>query len=350
MSSTATFDRWSFHALGFAESVDPRPLWPLAGSLVLHVVVCVAIMSLRFLPASETPETFYQVTLVNLPDIQAFSPPSPARMSASEQPTVTEAPPVQDAASPPQTPKQQVEPIVAPGKPAPSVPRAEEAPPTEEWTRTIQAVPIPRITKQQPDNPASALVPKREPSDTDVRARGQSPLVPFPEPPQLARMPTTQAPVPSPPVYPSVASRSKWERSEQAIANLAIPELSAPAVRQPDLPPTVSETRVIPITLHAAGSSPDENPYWEEIKGRIHQQWFGSGTHHSQLLQVVLAFRVERTGQVNGLTIDRSSGHDTYDLMAQRAVVAASPFPPFPPTITEDYRDINFTFSFKATR
>jgi len=108
--------------------------------------------------------------------------------------------------------------------------------------------------------------------------------------------------------------------------------------------PMVSETQAEPTTLQVEGSSPEESPYWDDIEIEIDRQWVVSTMHHDP---VVLRFRVERTGQVTGLTIEQSSGNDAYDSMAKRAVTAASPFPPFPPTITDDYRVIHHTFTFQ---
>ena len=56
MSFTASFNQWSFPSPGGGGPVDSASAWPLAGSFVIHVAVCVALMSLRFLPAVEQIE------------------------------------------------------------------------------------------------------------------------------------------------------------------------------------------------------------------------------------------------------------------------------------------------------
>ncbi len=350
MSSTVPFSQWSPHAASCAESGDAWPAWSLAGSCVLHVVVCVAIMSLRVPPVSELPETSYSVALVTLPGVQAFAPPSQAPVEIQQN--LTTAPDAEPLSRPP---KPQTGPVVEPGRQDTAVQRAEESPSTvERLTRTMQSVRIPAITPLQPSRAASELVPRvpeRVPDNAESRVRGLAPLIATPEPPpQLAKVYLERELTPSSRIPPSATSKAKRERRGHAIANLAIPELAAPPARPPDLTSTVREPQGAPTTLHVARSSPGEMPYWEHIWDRIHQEWIVFDIRHSRPLQVGLAFRVKRTGQVSGLTIDRSSGNSQYDAMAKRAVFAASPLPPFPPMITADYRDVNFTFRFHPKR
>ena len=222
--------------------------------------------------------------------------------------------------------------------------------PAELLMPTIQSVRIPEITKPQPANRASGSVPQvpeRVSSGAEISVRDLTlPIVP-PEPPQLATVRIKEEPMPLPP-FPVGTSKSKRDSREPAIANLAIPELvSVLTVLRQGSTPTASETQDGPTAPHGAESASMETSYWGQIRDRIHQRWFVAGMHHLDLLQVVLAFRVERTGRINGLVVHRSSGNNEYDLRAKRAVVAASPFPPFPPTVTEDHLDVNFKFSFQ---
>ena len=316
MSSPALFNPWSFHSLGFAELSHPWPRWALVGSFVLHVAVGVALMDLRFLSVREPKETSYHVSLVAMP----APPPPPASNVRPAEPVVLRSlPPVPDFATLPRMPSP-VDSLSAPVQPPEEAPRMAEL-----LTQTMQSVLIPAVTKPQPVTKA----PVRVPSKPEDRVRVRTPSVAIPEPPQLARVPIEQAsPVPRAPL------KADQERLQQAIANLTIPELvSALTVRRPS-------------SMQGSDAFPMDAHYWESIRSRIHQQWLASAMRRLDPRQVVLAFRVERTGQVSGLAVDQSSGSDEYDGMAQRAVAAASPLPPFPSTITEPYLDINFTFRF----
>ncbi len=316
MSSTASFNQWSFHALGFAEPVDPWPTWPLVGSFVLHVAVGIAVMSMRLPSVIERSESSYQVLLVASP---AQVPMEFHRLA-----------PVPDVASLPPMPQQPVEPVAIPDQPEISVQRGEETRRMEEvLTQPVQSVRIPAQPSARASRPVPR-VPERVPYSTEGSAR----VVP-PEPPRLTGVPIEQEPMPVPSIAPSVTPKAERERREPA-AKFAIPDLSLSktmVIHQPDFSSTVS--------------SAAENRYWKQIRGRIHEQWTASEIDHSRSLQVVLVFRVERTGQVQGLTVKQSSRNSEYDATVKRAVAAVSPFPPFPPTMTEPYRDITFTFKFQ---
>lgn len=422
MSSTVPFNQWVFPSLGSAGPIDPRLTWPLAGSFVLHVVmVSAAIMSVRFLPAVESPEQSYHVTLVTLPERRsshkttsradlsrtpATPPARPSAPVATPQPSVHKTEKVVDATVPPSQSKPSFSraaiPLKVPQlaaeepvfqKQEPPVRSATEAgPAAESLARAIDSVRIPQIKKSRPANRVSRAAPQAPesvPRSPEHKVRERSPKarsIVMPPPPLLASVSVGEEPVPMPLTPPEVvpppvvapkhahgfeqgAERVKRERD---IAALPVPEVPAvatsPPVSIPMVPvtvtsppisipsvlaaatsppisiPMVSETQSEPTTLQVKGSSPEKSPYWVDIEIEIDRQWVVSTMPYDP---VVLRFRVERTGRVTDLTIEQSSGNDAYDSMAKRAVTAASPFPPFPPTITDDYRVIHHTFRFQ---
>ncbi len=368
MSSTVSFNRWTLPSLGFAESVGPQLTWPLAGSLVFHVVVmCVAIMGVYFLPAVESPEASYHVALVTLPEHRPpptptsrvaeprvpatlperrsprVVPPAPSvqkpetRVGATALPRQSE-PSFSHAAVPLKTPQlATIEPVSQ--KRETPVRRATEASPTpESLTRMIDSVQIPKIKKPRQATMVSESTPQAPetvPHNTEDTMRERPPRagIVVPPPPSLASVSVGQETMPLQQILPVTTSKSERVRHEHAFDDLAIP--------------AVNETQTMPTELLADGASPEESSYWEDIWVRIDPKFVVPPARlHDRSLRVVLAFRVERTGQVSGLTIERSSGNDAYDLIAKRAVIAASPFPPFPPTITEDSRKVHYTFTF----
>lgn len=466
MSSTVPFNQWVFPSLGSAGPVDPRLTWPLAGSFVLHVVmVSVAVMSVRFLPAVELPEQSYHVALVTLPErrsshkhapgfergttsradksLKPATPPArrPAPV-ATPQPSVHKHAPgfeqgtekVVEATAPPRQSQPSFSraaislkvPQLAAEKPVfqkqepPVRSAAEASPAAESLTRAIDSVRIPQVKKSRPANRVSRAAPQAPesvPRNPDHLVRERSPnarSIVTPPPPLLASVSVGNDPVPVPLTPPEVVpppvvapkhapgfeQGSERVKRERDIAALPIPELPAmaasppvsipvvpaataslpvsipvvPATASPPVsipmvpamaasppisiptvpamaasPPgsiqVVSETQAEPTTTsQVEGSSPEESPYVKDIESKIDLQWVVSTRHP---VPVILRFRVERTGQVTGLTIEQSSGNDAYDSMAKRAVTAASPFPPFPPTVTGDYLVVHHTFKFR---
>ena len=79
MSYAAPFSLLSWHLPDHDESVAERLRWPLAGSALLHAVVFVALLSLRFGSSLEQSSGSYEVTLVTLPEIAASPTAAPQR-------------------------------------------------------------------------------------------------------------------------------------------------------------------------------------------------------------------------------------------------------------------------------
>lgn len=62
-------------------------------------------------------------------------------------------------------------------------------------------------------------------------------------------------------------------------------------------------------------------------------------------LKAVILFRLERSGDVLEVAIERSSGDEYFDLAAKRAVLSASPLPSFPPEIDEAFLNAHVSFA-----
>ena len=79
MSYAAPFSLLSWHVPDHDESVAERLRWPLAGSALLHAVVFVALLGLRFGSSLEQSSGSYEVRLVTLPEIAASPTAAPQR-------------------------------------------------------------------------------------------------------------------------------------------------------------------------------------------------------------------------------------------------------------------------------
>ncbi len=221
---------------------------------------------------------------------------------------------------------------------------AQKSPTAESVMRAIQStVQIPE-TKQRPAETVSETVPfipEASPEQsTAAEAQDLHHTVVPPKASPLAKLPIEQELVMIPMTTPKPESDGK-------IADLPIPQGLASEAHQPVSQQTESGTQETLTNLRAKGSC--EEGYWKEvIEKRIEEKWHPPGGELS--LQVVLAFRVERKGQVTALTVVRSSGNDYFDLAAKRAVVASSPLPAFPENITKPSCTVQHRFTGQPSR
>ncbi len=79
MSYATPFSLLSFHLPDHEDSAAERLTWSLAGSVLIHAVVFVAFLSLRFGSSLEQSSGSYEVTLVTLPEIAASATAAPQR-------------------------------------------------------------------------------------------------------------------------------------------------------------------------------------------------------------------------------------------------------------------------------
>lgn len=88
--------------------------------------------------------------------------------------------------------------------------------------------------------------------------------------------------------------------------------------------------------------------YIETLKNKISSSWYSSlvspglkGNYN-----VVVYFRIMRSGRVSDLRVQTESGHKSLDLSAIRAVKAASPFPQLPGDFPYQYLGVHFEFQW----
>jgi periplasmic protein TonB len=82
--------------------------------------------------------------------------------------------------------------------------------------------------------------------------------------------------------------------------------------------------------------------YLDRMAALIRAQWvrppLGSG------VEVVLHFRIAADGRVSDVRIVQSSGYNSFDLAALRAVQAAAPLPPLPRSYRGGSLGVNLIF------
>jgi len=77
-----------------------------------------------------------------------------------------------------------------------------------------------------------------------------------------------------------------------------------------------------------ANATEDASAYLHQVERRIMAAWKLPPNAHS--LKVVIRLRLERSGRVSDLRVEKSSGDKQFDALAVQAVRRASPFPPVP--------------------
>lgn len=165
------------------------------------------------------------------------------------------------------------------------------------------------------------------------------------------------------PVQSSLSEVPPAEKPPPLSQNPLRPSLSEPAATLPEVESSHSTPSSSGSPLLADSSNPDIGnkndppgvdaikepdfgPYMQELQRRIKQSWHPPRGNESR--QVVVAFQVSRSGQLNRIEITRSSGVPLADQAALAAVEQVFPFRSLPPEYTEEDIDIEFTFDYNV--
>ena len=216
----------------------------------------------------------------------------------------------------------------------------------ESLNRVVQSVKVPkqptfRQTKPILQSP-SKVVEKKMPKAT------LDGILSPPEAPQLA------------PVEFTSAGSTGTQETEEVPASEAPPDDLAAQIARLPVPEvkTLEFDRVLPMQgqdrgtktetgVQFSGGTSDGDPYWGQVRARIDREWVAPPVElkGDRLLPVVLTFRLERSGQITDLEVEHPSGNAYFDEAAKRAILAATPLPPFPPRMTQTYQDLRFQFT-----
>lgn len=347
--------------LQLSDGRSPRAGWMLVLSLGLHCALLAMIAGLRFAPKVERPLVTYHVSLVNLPVPARVTPaPMPAPVAGEPKP----APPVEETSPPEPAPTPPMPKLVTPVPPpaqVTAVPQPAQVKATAPRAAPLTAAPPPReapSAKPEPDSllrdvfkgielppeapklgeipPPSPGAPPRlvETYKPDPAAQKLSNRIRDLKVPEVPVAPSASKPVPAPPKQVEtrpVVSPDLLEKLQRPTEQIRRPPEQRVAAARPATPlsaaaPTTS------IQASEAGAS----PYWGLVQQRINSKWVAPPVDLTQrFLQVVIRFRMDRSGKVGEVVVVQSSGNDYFDNAGKRAVLAADPLPPFPAEITE---------------
>jgi TonB family protein len=180
-----------------------------------------------------------------------------------------------------------------------------------------------------------------------VRPQEMAPASPRSSPARAAQQPRTRPTAPpqvepKPPEPPPDAARPR--ASDTAMA--------APQARSTPAPPPPSDTQggaTRGLSLGASAGMPgipldfQFTYYVERMLALIESRWYKppvTGTPRARV-----RFTIARSGRVDGIRLEQSSGLPSYDRAALRALYAANPLPPLPPAYPKATLTVHLTFS-----
>jgi TonB family protein len=367
--------------------------WALLASFALHLCFLLLVATLRMPTTLEKPLSSYQVSLVTLPASPRAAPasqPNPAMPEpASEQVAPAPSPPEPAATtaptplSPPIAVAKVEKPPAPVAKPSatarptakPSAPKADPfpagPPPSEQrdsgrqserlMRDLLRGIELPPDAPKLGDLASSPSIAPTRPAETNRANRSAQklskdgemqtivnrlnvPNVPDPAPSRKISVPVPEH---QPREVLSEGLKKQLERLQQPIEPAQRPALSQTVepTSQPSVVakiPAVQNQRLV-TAIQVPGLS--SNPYLARVQSKISGKWIAPPVELTgRSLQVVIKFRLNRSGNVSDVVIERPSGNDYYDLAAKRAVLLADPLPPFPPDLKEEELDTHFSF------
>ncbi len=264
----------------------------LAVSLALHLAGLALVAGIRFTPKVERLQAT-QVTLVSLP------PPQPQPEAAAPQ------------AEPPPPPKP-----VAP-KARPSAPVAAKVPalPSIKDSATMKA------------------------ADSRLRDALQGIERP-PEAPRLGEYRPTPRPVPQAAETKTAEKQPSLSELAKQLENIQRPQPKTAVASKPKAVPK-------PVTaIKAPGAESGLGRYLAVVQNKISEQWVAPPVEmEGRSYQVVVKFRLHRSGRISDVEIERPSGNGYYDDAGKRAVLTVGQLPPFPAYVTEEVLETHFSFT-----
>lgn len=274
-------------------------------SLVIHVVILLVAVGLRFPRQSERPLTSVEVSLVSLP-----TPPKPVESVKSVESAKVSDP-----------------------KPAPTV---KALPPS------VTPSPTPPIGEKRRDILQDLQLPPDAPKFGDLTPATKSAA----QPQQVAKLP--QQSTVSDELNRELEEELKKVKQFQPAAKLDIPKEVKPS-EAPVKPMAQQDVKIpavkAPETVLKISGTAGSNPYWARVQSIISSHWEPPPVDMTgQTYTMVVKFRLQRDGVIKDVVVQQSSGNTYFDLAGQRAVLRPRILPVFPAEMAESYKDVEMVF------
>lgn len=272
----------------------------VAAAVGLHVlIVAVALLLPRLQPVPK-PLEFVPVTVIPAQALGVRRPAPPKRSTPKPAEPAAESP--QEEAAP---------------EPAASAPKAPDPKPEPPQPKPAAEAPVLPVKPDKKKPPEPSKPEAKKPADTGKTADPGQSTGKTPGKPAAGKTPT-----------PESGGRGQGNPNSPANAT-AVGETGDQAGRRGA--PTGSPLGSTAFGSQIAGiDNPDftYGYYLDRLLSLIDANWvrpsMGSG------VRAIISFRIQRDGSLSELRVSESSGYNSFDLAALRAVQNASPFPPLP--------------------
>lgn len=84
--------------------------------------------------------------------------------------------------------------------------------------------------------------------------------------------------------------------------------------------------------------------YLGAIQRKVSANWFSASAQHGKSISCTVFFRLDRSGRISGLLLEKGSGDSYFDRAALRAIKSSAPFPPLPGAFDEPALGVHFRF------
>jgi TonB family protein len=162
-----------------------------------------------------------------------------------------------------------------------------------------------------------------------------------PEAPRLGEY--RPAPVPVPPPVPQTRPQTNQPSLSELAKQLEEVQRPQPKTAVASKPkPAVKPATAIRVSGDDSGLS----RYLAIVQGKISEQWVAPPVDAAgRSYQVVIKFRLHRSGRISEVAVERESGNGYYDDAGKRAVLSVGQLPPFPVYVTDDALETHFSFT-----
>ena len=308
----------------------------LAASTAAHLALVVFIMGIHWTSAAQRPLSAHEVTIVSL------SPQAERSVTAAaRKPEQTSPDPAKESARP--------SPVPVAARPEPRTEKRRPENLVRDLMKNMTLPPEaprlnePLVAPQKSVHPVSPE--KAEPIPVRPATRSESVV-------GKLKLPDF---VPTPARPRAASSIETVAKSRESVSSILTKELEkpmAPVESSPVEQPARVASKPIPdakqpaLQISAPSNAAGLNPYLALIQHKISQNWAAPEVEvGGQLSPVVVKFRLERSGGVSDVAIERSSGNNYFDFAGRRAVLSAGKFPPFPEDMIEPYLDVHVSFT-----
>ena len=295
--------------------------------------------------------TAYQVRLVSLPQEEPLVTSTPPIIPVPEtkiSPPKSETKPevVKEVkAVPTLTEKAKKEKVVSKPKPVPetktSPPKIETKPKVVKEEKSLP-MPVEEAKKENIVNkpqPLPEVIPK--PKEVEVKGKVETETL---MPKETEKKEENQMETETAPVTESPKESEKKETT--LMAKVAPVEPKAPEGPSIADIPLVSPSPSAPMGTATVDVPNFKYSYYLlAIQNKVSANWFPPpGIKQDGVQEVMIVFKIRRSGEIIDVAIEKESGNDYFDQAALRAVLRSKPLPPLPPGFFDESLKVHFTF------